>query len=341
MKKHPMALVTALILLFSLHEVANAERNHAAPSINLESGDIKRYIGALAKNGRLPTIQRGKKPTEEDYFGSPYTIADAKMALRSMPFSFPEDTIHPESWSDDNTQSKQQSPDYVINATLSREVSPNIVKMFNQIGSSTEDRVLDRLLSDLTSKDSLPTRKRNIAALARKGWLTALRSYRPPPLKNYYPPRDYEYNWKREILPSNGNSEEQNSLEAVSEDEECIDDNENISKVGRLYKRNIAALARAGRLPHWHRRATWWDLKRDNYVVPLHRFWKQTPTSRYSNKRQPIENHATTRRCKKVQYSPQDNQEDNFLTPIHGFQSKDDSKRNIAMLVRKGLLPGK
>ncbi|XP_013779967.1 uncharacterized protein LOC106464378 [Limulus polyphemus] len=157
-----------------------------------------------------------------------------------------------------------------------------------------EEKALERLLSEFTLKrSSKPAEKRNIAHLARKGWLTTLRAYRPtrPPPKNRYSQRIYRYNWKREMLPSGdepANFKENGSFfkdYVELNDDECIETGDALEP-DLLTKRNIGALARSGKLPRSHGSTNWWELKRDNYVTPVRRFFLVIPNDQLSIKHQ-------------------------------------------------------
>ncbi|XP_076308766.1 uncharacterized protein LOC143224230 [Tachypleus tridentatus] len=157
-------------------------------------------------------------------------------------------------------------------------ISPSLAENANdKIYRFSEEKALERLLSEFTLKrSSKPGEKRNIAHLARKGWLTTLRSYRPsrPPSQNRYSSRFSRYNWKRELLPSGdepANFNENGSSfknDVALNDEECVETGEALES-DFLAKKNINVLARSGKLPRLHSSTNWLELKTDNNAVPV------------------------------------------------------------------------
>ncbi|XP_076365355.1 uncharacterized protein LOC143254303 [Tachypleus tridentatus] len=352
MKKRFMSTILTLLFVCSLEKIASAagEIHKAAPN-GRELNQPKRHIGNLAKNGRLPIIHKGKKNMEEQISHALDSNAEVKMFWRSLPASVSGFTLHPFTWSDDYSSywnSEQASSPLLGHSTQSpaEVISDEAVQYANRprmVLHSSEEEALDRFLLELTAKDvSKPAEKRNIAHLARKGWLTDLRSYKPsPPNKNYFP-RGFGYNWKREMLPfhkfvnledTDTSTEKEFAGDRIECNEKDLKNND-IDEPTSLHKRNIAVLARAGKLPRWHSSANWWELKRDNYIVPLHRFSRVVPNYQFSSKHQLAELQKQTRRCK-----PLSDNENNNLVPLHWHQEKDGLKQNVAMSARKELIP--
>ncbi|XP_022252342.1 uncharacterized protein LOC111087989 [Limulus polyphemus] len=167
------SIILSLFFVCCLEEIAStAGEIHNAAHIGQESKQVKRHIGNLAKNGRLPPIHKGKKNMEEQSLRALDSNVHVKKFWRSLPTSVSADILYPFTWSDDYSSFwnfKQLSSPLLAHSTQSpAEVtsdgaagyansSPRIVLR------SSEDEALERFLLELTAKDvSKPAEKRTL-----------------------------------------------------------------------------------------------------------------------------------------------------------------------------------
>ncbi|XP_022245020.1 uncharacterized protein LOC111086442 [Limulus polyphemus] len=148
--------------------------------------------------------------------------------------------------------------------------------------------------------------KKNLAALARNGRLSSLQSFHSRFSKN----SQVILGTKQLVdgLPPQNNNPEQIEYPIQDDDEleDCVTDYQEAGEQNSLEKekRNIRALARAGKLPmRWHGQPNWLKLQKDDFVYPFRHMFQLTPLSFFIDKRQPIGYlrfyKVKTKRCKR------------------------------------------
>lgn len=150
--------------------------------------------------------------------------------------------------------------------------------------------------------------KRNVAALARNGWLppaasapSAARGTRAEFLRRFSGSQAHEASADEEFNPEDEDASDTPADDCLDEDDEEMDDILLVPSLEEV-KRNLGHLARTGRLPHINYRRPWLGAEESQATSP----WPQARPKRLA------------KRCR----------------PRGG-----ESKRNVAAMARKGALP--
>ncbi|GBN18409.1 Neuropeptide-like 1 [Araneus ventricosus] len=270
----------------------------------------KRYVAALAKNGRLPKFITAQKKDSKE-------------------MSPTEDSA-----SYRNDEMRMEYPNFILS-----EDKRNIGAFFESRGRPSFTSVSGNDPSESNGDTSSTEAKRNVATLARLGRLNAIRYGR---LQSRLVGAKRINNDQN--IPVKETNDEANDIDVIGEID-CHDGNE--EQVVELTpnwqkKRYVAALARSGRLPIWHSQRMWGAGKRDDS-------YPYGDDSRYNGDNDDMDNaiDETARvtpkykRCKKVYgFEPQKRNiaalAKNGRLPFNAYQ---DDKRNIQAMARNGNLP--
>ncbi|XP_054708851.1 uncharacterized protein LOC129218566 [Uloborus diversus] len=276
------------------------------------SSDVeKRYLAALAKNGRLPKFAAQKKDSVE------YSSVETTFPNGIKVDEYPKDSF---------VEDKRN-----VGAFLRSRGKPKFLsnKRFDESDNADPSE-------SVTSEE-----KRNVASLARLGRLNAMR------YGSYHP---YDVGEKRVTSEDKGqsdavsNNDEDNSISLI-DDPDCYETDDESEREARnednanWEKRYVAALARSGRLPIWHPQRMWWGGKRYDSKP----YWSDSQVVSESNDENAIDDAAFVdpkmKKCRSYDYQVEKKniralaRDGKLPTFING-------KRNIAALARDGKLRG-
>ncbi|GFX05466.1 neuropeptide-like 1 [Trichonephila clavipes] len=263
----------------------------------------KRYVAALAKNGRLPKFVSAQKKDSREMFP----------------------TEDPVSYMND------EYPNYHLS-----EDKRNIGAFFESRGKPNFESVSRNDASDASSGEA----KRNVATLARLGRLNAIRYGRLP--SRLVSSKRITSEGNKPTKDSNNEDNDIDIFSEADCHDGGEDQMVEVSPNLTQKKRYVAALARSGRLPIWHSQRMWGAGKRDDsYPYGDDSRYNGNDDDFDNVIDETARATPKYKRCKKVYgFEPQKRNiaalAKNGKLPFNNYQ---DDKRNVQAMARNGKLP--